>query len=1421
MALDVSKLRQQEQVQATGNNPAAGTSASSSSQPIDMKTGTMTPEEKQAKVLEFIKSGEFKKCPDDQKLELLKQQFPDLAGLPEKDLARYFAEAINTLPAEEQAEVTQTLAKTIDENTLNTELKTASESATVEQTTEAPPEEAATNDTNSQDLETLALQYAEKNKLGASIDEIISHIKSKQVENTQLTEEEQQILNLYNANNNTEVAKTSENTEVPQLEHEPTLDEKLQAKEKELEAAISEYAKQTNQNDVDPDILISDILKKFTYGEKLTELEEQIRELQITTSEMRAGKPKEQAETSTDNDTDIFRNIKRSDDEKKSIQNEKQEELIREFLEKNDPDFGNLKNRKQNQRIEELQDSLSKLAMDTLGTKKNEKRPRVTEQMRRLLQYANKHNISIDELIEMSPERLNEVLKEQDNEILLNILGSFNKQDNTEVDYSYRLTSICQNYLIETGELTGLSDEEKDKKIEEFTTHVIYQTTGIRINAKTSEKQFDDLSIRATLILEHYADAKPEELNKDLTNGKFKINNRTKNDIILLQAENRLEDPNLSSADRELIQQQYQIATDMNALYKEYPDARFDTGRDIYNAILRYEAEGHTLNETLEKEKLRLSKRLDSPVGIDNAYNGISKGVEQIFNHQISADQSSQEIIEEMFQKVDLDDYRKLSPEELEIQLKNDYQEANGTADEKIRRCQQDVARRVALALGYDDEWFNSKIIQSAEVQVDNLTRANNETLPETIQACTNPEIRTWILQSYQKWDDINVDTGAEITGNTLATGSDADKYTVAKGNATHYSVEENTTIAKALTERDDINQKSISEYGQRLTTYTENDEDKIELGKGLASLGNAALTEGVAAGGQSITDQNLRNQYNSAITEAAQNYPPEVQQTIQTVLTTGQISEQTRNSSAPASNSYYPEADTYTPTTSSNSSNTYHQTNSTTTTTTTSSTTTTTTQETYNNVYQASTSSTVDYTTPVVGRTYTSSNLDITQSIIENGLRHTTTSEPISKTTSTPSVDTSKIKEQAQQAQVAASQQMKDLALENVAEVKAKIDESIAEWELKQELKLTDEVISELKEIAASETLEEYMEANPTKREEVLTKLSNADSISEVYDILLSALGSKVHQKFIDNLARGGSTGNIRAFLNSKAGNTDVIKQILLRTTSTTLKNELIGMLPASDVLELLDKNLITTLENVDHEIIFTYVSKNIYSMTQTNFANFLKYLPFDEREKLIEMRNKAMGIKPEVETTKVDVEEQSVQTNPIAQDQIQTGTTQGFGFAQNPVQQSQQLQPQQAQQQQTQNKTSQKADTEPVDNPQTKFKAGETTKVLNDGRVITSQGTTFAGISNNVEEGFRVVDPKPKKDKTGAPIGMNDEVLVPGSQEWLMKYNKQAPKVAFTMAALEEQAEDDGLNFGSNRVKIGQPIKKKYNPNGFNIRG
>ena len=57
----------------------------------------------------------------------------------------------------------------------------------------------------------------------------------------------------------------------------------------------------------------------------------------------------------------------------------------------------------------------------------------------------------------------------------------------------------------------------------------------------------------------------------------------------------------------------------------------------------------------------------------------------------------------------------------------------------------------------------------------------------------------------------------------------------------------------------------------------------------------------------------------------------------------------------------------------------------------------------------------------------------------------------------------------------------------------------------------------------------------------------------------------------------------------------------------------------------------------------------------------------------------------------------------------------------------------------------------------------------------------------------------------------------MTPGSFEWNIKYNKQAPATAFTMAALDEENEDGIGVFGSNKVGMKQPIKKKYKPQDF----
>ena len=89
-----------------------------------------------------------------------------------------------------------------------------------------------------------------------------------------------------------------------------------------------------------------------------------------------------------------------------------------------------------------------------------------------------------------------------------------------------------------------------------------------------------------------------------------------------------------------------------------------------------------------------------------------------------------------------------------------------------------------------------------------------------------------------------------------------------------------------------------------------------------------------------------------------------------------------------------------------------------------------------------------------------------------------------------------------------------------------------------------------------------------------------------------------------------------------------------------------------------------------------------------------------------------------------------------------------------------------------------------------------------------------TFAGISDQYEEDAyeEVVD-----NRTGQTQSQREQILTPGSFEWNIKYNKQAPATAFTMAALDEENEDGIGVFGSNKVGMKQPIKKKYKPQDF----
>lgn len=1445
MALDVSKLRQQEQVQATGNNPAASTSASTSSQPIDMKTGTMTPEEKQAKILEFIKSSEFKKCPDDQKLELLKQQFPDLAGLPEKDIARYIAEAINTLPAEEKAEIAETIIRADNKHHTKAMASAVNENLTKDTLVEIKQpaettEKTAKNNNDSQDLETLALQYAEKNKLGTNIDEIISHIKSKQVENTQLTEEEEQILNLFNA----QQSQTTETT---------TSSDEIDANFKNL---VEQYAKDNNlTNDIDATV---EKIKRASLDRKLTEIEQQIlnqyEELK-TNKESEVGTHQEIKSQIDDNSkaaisAEAFDNaIKEKDFENKI------DIVLRDYLETHDPEYSKIEDNDEKQAY-----LISK--RDVLYTYvSNSKYNQLVEKCKIDNNFTNENDCDTEYLINVLKNKDPKTLTNEEKQLLK--ISSKGPRNEESIMFNNVLTALQvlheQDKSIE--ELPNIPKDSFDKDAIK-TMNKNIQASYSKIKEEESDPtrrlyRLFDLQLRledpeyANLTQAEQLDRQQAKL-ETIINSRLEVENKTMESletedyVDLVNSYAAIVDKTISNLDMES-----SFATQIKGTKRsDWTQARIEllnsgeikglSKKEIQEEIERLSARqiveftieenlGKTNNELIEALKISLE------TNPDNQY---LKDQIEILEKEINiGDTNSEKVTENLFDTIGFnkdsignkrknfrkyfEDVQNNTPERLEESYIRALSRAQNIRNPKRRDKELDKIRDAYREItGCSIEDLAKIEADSSKYQYRNFARAaieGGKPYGKKVQEAllTNSQA-PWKNKVVVAMGDETVMGTPENAADAIATSDifngEHPEYEEPLGYELNKNIEFAKKVVIASEKNKDTSKGEQSNLTRTVVETAPSDDARIDYNKTFSQTGNAATLEGLAAAGNSVQNPEYRKQYNSIVTEAAKNYPPEVQNTIQTALTTGEISEQTRNSTAPASNSYYPEADTYTPQSTYNNtdsntynSNTYNSNYSSQTTT-----------QTYSNQGATSNPSyntTEVYTSNVYPQnTYSNSFVtpDIETSIrgYNSTTRSVETSNYTVSSTSTSKIDPQQVRENAAAKQAEANQQMKDIALENAAEVKQQIEESIAEWELKQELKLSDEVISELKEIAASEALEEFIQTNPTKKEQIIQKLSSATSLSEVYDILLSNLGSKVHQKFIDNLATAGSTSEVRAFLKSKAGNTAVIKEILLRTSNQTLRSELINMLPASDVIELLENNLISTLNSIDHKIIYEYLAKNIYSMTQTNFANYLKYLPFDEREKLIAMRNQAYGIKSE-QDKKADVK-------------VET-TTQGIQQNQQTVAQNQPTQPKVATNPQTpQHSSTQQKPEQPVENPQTKFKAGETTKVLNDGRVITRQGTTFAGISDNAEEGFRVVDPKTnKKAKEGAPIGMNDEVLIPGSQEWLMKYNKQAPKTAFTMAALEDQAEDTGLNLGSNHAKIGQPIKKKYNPNGFNLRG
>lgn len=1145
----------------------------------------------------------------------------------------------------------------------------------------------------------------------------------------------------------------------------------------ELEKLALEYKKKNNiKGEIDN--IIASLKSKQTSGEKLSKEEKRILDL--------FEQPK--------NDQLLIPMDKLLSKEFQILpQQEKLATITTAYLEKHDKNFQKLSEEDKKVYLAEKMEDIANMVTQkgAKSSKANENKAGFKALL--LLQIAHSQGKSIEELKNLPEEERNNIITKAENEVIKQVIGLVEKDKLQNVPNSEKVNVYADTILSltdpEYAKIENEADRKKyrDEKIDEFIINnfEIDEKKWKKLTPETKAKYLEDAATVFSCIIQTTKDGKIVEALKNYKNLSIIEKNNFK---IKCYEEGLIPDEGRNDYELARLKLETHIREKLAQKGINNP-----TDSQINSEIQRCTESGEKLPVYVrifqnEQEKCKDMGYDDNSVLAETNASTVPLG------------QSLTEYVKQQYA-----DCNNKNIQEYENEIKEYVKIANGRQDEI------EVLRRVLLEQGISEDKINEYLFTDESVSKMCAKASNADgfnAVMDMTRGCNSQEIVAKRIQAIglaPKWHDN--DNTAKIVAHVLAQDAtkgmkkgiaSAVETAMVKGLHEHKSKKDNKEIFGKVCASAHVPDSAKATFTRTFIQTAKSDQDRVYYSKSFSTIKNPAVTEGLAAASKYVKDPAAKQQYNHYVEVAAQSYPPEVQATIKTALKTGEISAQTLAKTTPEATST---TGSEKKAASANTTNDQPKTGNTnpaqqnTAGGTAAATQNTPTAEPRVGTYSPNIETRIPSNN--LGTSFTNNSSNTTSektNYIQSQTANSSAQTNIRTNSSANSTSTeTNYNENYRVSEEKANLQLKEAALENIAEVKENIDNSIKEWELKHSTSLSDETVSLLKDIAATEAIEEYAAENPSEREIIIENLSKAQSVGEVYNILVSALGSKVHDKFIEVLASYGSADNIRSFVNSQAKDSDIIKKMYLRCSSETLKSELLNMLPESTIREMLEKGDITTLDAVDHKVLYSFLLKNLYSMTSTTFAGYLKHLPLDERMQLTELRNKSFNLddQPQHTEVKTNTPDLAAQTAPAKTQQT--------------------AQPNQSQATQKENKTN--TAEQPL------FAHGETIKTLDNGNVITNQGTTFAGISNNTyDEEYRVVNNLPDK-KEGSPIGMNDEVLTPGSEEWKRKYNKQQepPKTAFTMAALEEDYDEFGMPFGSTKVGMGQKIKKKYPPQSF----
>lgn len=629
-----------------------------------------------------------------------------------------------------------------------------------------------------------------------------------------------------------------------------------------------------------------------------------------------------------------------------------------------------------------------------------------------------------------------------------------------------------------------------------------------------------------------------------------------------------------------------------------------------------------------------------------------------------------------------------------------------------------------------------------------------------------------------------------KVATNTAAYKELIDPLTQGLNDRTIISYQAAQTCSKTVLTSASVSSANKAVFAQDLVTNAKinGPQEQLNFAKAMSQINDPAVTEGLAAASKSV-DKSVRAQYNSYVESAAKNYPPAEQAKISNAMRTGEISQETLTKTTPTS--AQAKDNTQVQNSANNNQQTVQKQSAKA-------------QSSAQNTTPASTNTKGSATsnsgrtagaqtgsaTTVSGTTSKSAQISAGTTGVASynsttGSRTSTSRQNIDGSISDTASNYTSTTSAKQTEETAQLEAKRDEVAQKALDTSNHIKESITEHETE---KLID---TALKQSVEEITTDKEFQASVEDKQitEIRNRLKGASSITEVYDII-SSLGEKAQSVFFDRITKS-------KYLSSFIENVDDTSTLLKLYNSSNSEDA------RKIVLSKLGDKIYTLLENdkisddnlvsVNYKIIKNYLTQNVSSMSNVRFSRYLQFLPLDEREKLTKLRNEVKGVDSQVAQNSLPRQAQPQLSQPA----VQYDEPALEESAPQPKQNSEVQQPQH----------------------QPKLAANEMTKTLADGTTITRQGTAFGAISDVEDDSYRIVSPQELAQQKGDPIGMNDEVLTPGSTEWQLKYNKQqAPQhTAFTLAALEDDEEDFGGTFGPAKVGMGKRINKKFPPKGF----